>query len=229
MAEENSKQAAGSTIDERDKWRADWKCFVALILAVLLFSGIMANIAGYKWLSAWDFSTLMGKFGTMVTPEKNTFIGTGGISARGGFLFALSLMPGVMLALGLLEILDHYGAIRAAQKLLTPLLRPILGIPGLTSLAMITDLQSTDAGAALTKELHANKQINMKELIIMTGWQYTGAGMINNYVTIGSAVFSALTVPILMPMILIFILKFVGGIIVRVALNTIYRKDFEHE
>lgn len=45
-----------------------------------------------------------------------------------------------MLALGVLEILEHYGAIRAAHKLMTPLLKPILGIPGLTGLAMITDL-----------------------------------------------------------------------------------------
>ena len=48
-----------------------------------------------------------------------------------------------MLALGLLEVLSHYGALKAAQKLMTPLLRPILGVPGITGLALITDLQST--------------------------------------------------------------------------------------
>ncbi len=82
-----------------------------------------------------------------------TFVGKGGLSTRAGFLFALSLVPGVMLALGLLEVLSHYGALKAAQKLMTPLLRPILGVPGITGLALITDLQSTDAGAALTKGL----------------------------------------------------------------------------
>ena len=29
--------------------------------------------------------------------------------------------------------------------------------------------------------------VNRKELTIMTAWQYSGAGMINNYVAIGSA------------------------------------------
>ena len=212
-----------------DAWKVDWKCYVALVIAVLFFSGLMANIAGYKWLSAMDFATLSGKFGTMANPTKNTFLGQGGVSARSGFLFALSLMPTVMLSLGCLEVLDHYGAIRAAHKLLTPLLRPLLGIPGLTGLAMITDLQSTDAGAALTKELYDNKQISTKELIIMTGWQYTGAGMINNYVTIGSAAFAVLTVPIILPLALIFVLKFVGGMIVRAGLNTIYKGDFKNE
>ena len=116
----------------------------------------------------------------MAHPAKNTFIGEGGVSARAGFLFALGLAPTVMLALGVLEILEHYGAIRAAHKLMTPLLKPILGIPGLTGLAMITDLQSTDAGAAITKDLYDNNLVNRKELTIMTAWQYSGAGMINN-------------------------------------------------
>lgn len=52
-----------------------------------------------------------------------------------------------MFALGMIEVLAHYGALRAAQFLMTPLLKPLLGLPGLTGLALITDLQSTDAGA----------------------------------------------------------------------------------
>lgn len=229
MAEEKEKNVLQEEKENSDVWKVDWKCYVALVIAVLFFSGLMANVTGYKWLSALDFATLSGKFGTMANPAKNTFLGQGGASARSGFLFALSLMPTVMLALGCLEVLERYGAIRAAHKFLTPLLRPLLDIPGLTGLAMITDLQSTDAGAALTKELYDNKQITTKELVIMTGWQYTGAGMISNYLTIGSAAFAVLTVPIILPMVLIFVLKFVGGMIIRAVLNTIYKGDFENE
>jgi len=103
----------------------------------------------------------------MLHPEKNTFVGEGGNSARAGFIFALSLIPTVMLALGVLEIFTHYGTIRAAHKLLTPLLKPILGVPGKTGLALITDLQSTDAGAVLTKELYDEKQITKKDLSLL--------------------------------------------------------------
>lgn len=122
----------------------------------------MTGFDGMKWLSAFDFSTLIGKFGTVKTLGKDTFVGTGGLGARGGFMFALSLVPSVMLAIGCLEVLSHYGAIKAAHKLLTPLLRPLLGVPGLTGLALITDLQSTDAGAALTKELYDQDLITKK-------------------------------------------------------------------
>ena len=220
MGVENSEQP--------QEWKVGIGAYIALIFAVLFFSGLFMKVEGMAWLGALDFTTLSGKFGT-INDAKSTFVGSGGVSAKGGFIFALSLVPTVMLALGMLEIFSHYGAIRAAHKLLTPLLRPLLGIPGLTGLAMITDLQSTDAGAALTKELADNKQITKLELVIMSAWQYSGAGMINNYFAIGSALFASLTVPVLLPLGLIFIFKFIGAIGARLVLTTVYKKDFINE
>ena len=153
----------------------------------------------YRWLGAFDFTTLIGKFGSI--SGASSFVGSGGVSARAGFLFALSLVPGVMLALGLLEVLSYYGALKAAQKLMTPLLKPILGVPGVTGLALITDLQSTDAGA----------------------------GLVNNYFSIASALFFAFLVPVWIPLVVMFCLKFVGGVFVRVCLTTFYKKDFQNE
>lgn len=203
--------------------------YIALAVAILFFSGLFMKVEGMKWLSAFDFTTLGGSFGTMKDPAKNTFIGAGGVSAKAGFLFALSLAPTVMLALGCLEVLTHYGAIRAAHKLLTPLLHPLLSLPGKTGLALITDLQSTDAGAALTKELYDEGEINKKELTIMGAWQYSGAGLINNYFAIGSALFTVLKLPIILPLLLMFAFKFVGGMFVRFVLNTVYKEDFKDE
>lgn len=225
MSEDNKAQQSS----DKEPIKIGVKAYISLIVAILFFSGLFLNVDGFKWLSAFDFTTLGGSFGTMQHPEKNTFVGEGGISAKAGFLFALSLVPTVMLALGVLEIFTHYGAIRAAHKLLTPLLKPILGLPGLTGLALITDLQSTDAGAALTKELYDEKVIGKKELVIMGAWQYSGAGLINNYFAIGSAMFAWLTVPVVIPLILMFIMKFVGAIFVRIALNVVYKKDFTDE
>ncbi|MFC0142195.1 nucleoside recognition domain-containing protein [Erwinia mallotivora] len=200
--------------------------YIALIMAVLFFSGLFYNPGGLSWLGAFDFTTLAGKFGSMKDAASSTFVGAGGVGAKAGFLFALSLVPTVMLALGVLEIFTHYGAIRAAHKLLTPLLRPLLGIPGRTGLALITDLQSTDAGAALTKELYDEKQVSKKDVIIMAAWQYSGAGLINNYFSIGSALFVSLSLPVLVPLLLMFVLKFVGAALVRLILNTVYKGDF---
>ena len=183
--------------------------YISLFFAMCFFSGVF-----YKMPDAVSGAA--------------TFVGKGGLSARAGFLFALSLVPGVMLALGLLEVLSHYGALKAAQKLMTPLLRPNLGVPGITGLALITDLQSTDAGAALTKGLVDSGKISKENLVVIAGWQYAGAGLINNYFSIASALFMAFLVPVWIPLVVMFCLKFVGGVFVRFCLKTFYKKDFQN-
>jgi nucleoside recognition membrane protein YjiH len=201
--------------DQAEEWKVGKGAYIALIAVILMFSGAFLKVDGMAWLGAFDFTTLGGAFGTMKNPATDTFVGAGGISA--------------MLALGLLEIFTHYGAIRAAHKLLTPLLKPILGIPGHTGLALITDLQSTDAGAALSKELYDSKRISKKDVVIMGAWQYSGAGLINNYFSIGSAMFASLTLPVIIPLLVMFVMKFVGAVFVRFALNTVYKRDFDNE
>ena len=177
-------------------------------------------------VGSFDFTTLAGGFGKI---DGLTYIGKGGFGARQGFLFALSLFPSVMLALGVMEVVTYYGAMRAAQKLMTPLLNPILGVPGSTGLALITDLQSTDAGAALTKGMYDRGLFDKKGLIVVCAWQYSGAGLIGNYFASGSALFAATLCPLIVPLILMIVLKFVGGFLVRCVLNTVYRKDFEND
>ena len=203
--------------------------YIALAFAVVIFSGVFYKMPeAQKWLGAFDFTTLIGQFG-MTGATESSFTGSGGVSARAAFLFSLTLIPGVMLAMGLIEVLAHYGALRAAQVLLTPLLKPLLGLPGFTGLALITDLQSTDGGAAITRSMYDNGQLPKKGLITMCAWQYAGAGCINNYYTTVSALFFMFTCPVWMPVIIILALKFVGGMLVRFILNTVYRKDFAND
>ena len=71
--------------------------------------------------------------------------------------------------------------------------------------------------------------VTKKDLVVMSAWQYSGAGMISNYFSIGVALFTFLTVPVILPLILMFVLKFVGAIFVRFVLNTVYKEDFQDE
>ena len=206
------------------KPKAGIGAFIALALAIILFSGVFYKMGpSYQWLGAFDFSTIAGKFGSIAGTN---FVGKGGVGARQGFLFALTLFAPVTLAVGLLAVLEHYGALRAAQVLLTPFLRPVLDIPGYTGLALVTDLQSTDAGAAISKSLYDNKLMNDKELTIMAAWQYCGAGCVGNYFSTVSALFLFFLAPVWKPLAIILVMKFVGGAFVRFCLNTLYRKDF---
>ena len=123
--------------------------------------------------------------------------------------------------------MDHYGALSAAQKLMTPLFKPLMDVPGLVGLALITDLQSTDAGAALTKELYDDGLIDKREQTIIAAWQYTGAGTISNYFAIAGALFGFILCPIIV--IIIMVMKFVGAMICRFVLDTVYKGDFKND
>ena len=191
--------------------------YIVLIIAIAIFSGLFANTG--HGLTIFDFDTLNGKFGTMKDAAKATFSGQGGNGARDGFLFAFGLAPGVMLALGLIEIVEHYGGLKAAQKLMTPILKPILGIPGVCGIALVSSLQSTDAGAGMTKALYNDGLITDNERLIFSAFQFTAGGLITNYLASGSALFGFLTVPIAVPLAVLFLMKIFGANIMRVYVN----------
>ena len=191
--------------------------YIVLFIAIAIFSGLFAK-AGHG-LNIFDFDTLNGKFGTMKDAAKATFAGQGGDGARDGFLFAFGLAPGVMLALGLIEVVEHYGGLKAAQKLMTPILKPILGIPGVCGIALVSSLQSTDAGAGMTKALYNEGLITDNERLIFSAFQFTAGGLITNYLASGSALFGFLTVPIALPLAVLFLMKIFGANIMRLYVN----------
>jgi nucleoside recognition membrane protein YjiH len=196
---------------------------VALAFAIIFFSGLLTSQKG--WITALDFNTVAGTFGTMKEAAKATFMGQGGLGARDGFMFALSLVPSVMFALGVVEIIDHLGGLKAAEKLLSPILRPLLGIPGISGLAMVTSFQSTDAGAGMTRLLKETNCITEKERTIFTAFQFSAGGTITNYLAIGAALFSFITVPIALPLALMFVMKVVGANIMRLYLNHFAKEE----
>jgi nucleoside recognition membrane protein YjiH len=200
-----------------DKLKVPWTGYVALFFAFIFFSGLFASSQG--GVTAMDFNVINGKFGNMKDAAKATFYGAGGVGARDGFLFAITLFPGVMLALGIIEIIDYLGGLKAAQKLLTPILRPILGIPGITGLALVTSLQSTDAGAGMTRNLRETGTITEKEKHIFAAFQFSSGASITNYLTIGSALFGFIKLPIIVPLAIIFVCKIIGTNLIRLYLN----------
>lgn len=213
--------------------------YIALLFAMVFFSGLLG---GKEWYGVFDFTTLNGAFGKVVTDvnlqgdavdvAKNAFRGKGGHGAMDGFLFAFGLIPAVMFALGMINVLEHYGALNAARKLLTPLLRPLMGIPGSTGLALIGSLQSTDVGASLTRVLADEGQITEKEKTIFTMFQFSAGAMITNFFSSGAVLFtlvaidgtSAVPASIGLCVAVMFIMKIVGANVMRLILNVTERK-----
>ncbi|MDU4959082.1 MAG: nucleoside recognition domain-containing protein [Sporomusaceae bacterium] len=206
---------------DADRCRVPWTGYAALVFAVIFFSGLFAG--GKSWTAVLDFNALNGQFGTMKEAARATFYGMGGQGARDGFLFAFSLVPAVMLALGVVEVVEHLGGLRAAQRLLTPVLRPLLGLPGVAGLALISSLQSTDAGASMTKTLREDGLLTEREKTVFAAFQFTAGGTITNYLSTGSALFAFISVPILIPLVVIMLLKVCGANIMRLYLRAVVK------
>jgi nucleoside recognition membrane protein YjiH len=170
---------------------------ISLLFAIIFFSGLCATS---QWWGIFDFTTLNGSFGKVVAnvtqnadglhTVMSNFRGKGGVGAIDGFMFALTLIPTVMFALAMIAIFEHYGALRSARQLLSPILRPLLGLPGSCTLALIASLQSTDGGAALTRQLKDAGEIDEKETNIFATFQMTADATITNFFGSGSVLFT---------------------------------------
>ena len=206
---------------EEQSNQVTWVSYAAFVFAIIFFSGIFASSQG--WLQVFDFTVLNGSFGkiTLEGGKAFTFRGVGGSGARDGFLFALELMPAVILALGVVSVIEGLGGLRAAQKLMTPILKPLLGIPGICSLGIIANLQSTDAAAGMTKELKENGQISDEERTIAITYQTSASALITNYFSSGAALFSFMLVPIIVPVAVMMVFKVVGANVMRFYIKTV--------
>ena len=163
------------------------------------------------------------------------FSGEGGVGARQGFMFALTLVPTTLLAMGIIAVLEHYGALEAMRRLLQRILRPLMGIPGDTGLAMIASFQSTDAGAALTRALYDQGQINAREREIFCMFQFSAGATITNFLGSGAALLALTSVAadgttqgvpttIGICFAVLFLFKFFGANLMRLYLNFADRK-----
>ena len=186
-----------------------WYGYVVFVLAILLFSGIFSSSDGV--LRALDFNVLNGSFGQIPTDKAMSFRGAGGSGAKDGFLFALELIPAVILALGIVNVIDGLGGLKAAQKLMNPLLKPLLGVPGVSALANIANMQSTDAAAGMVDE----GKLTDKERSVIITYQTSGSAFVTNYFSSGAAAFSILLAPIIVPLLVIFVFKIVGANLMR--------------
>ena len=205
--------------------KVGWGGYLAFFITIILFSGMFAKST--EWWRVFDFTVLNGAFG-LVNAAGDTavsFRGTGGTGARDGFLFALELAPSVILSLGIISVTEGLGGLRAAQQLMTP----ILGIPGICSLALIANLQNTDAAAGMTKELAEEGVITEQERAIFACWQTSGSAILTNYFSSGAALFATITVPVITPLAVILVFKFIGANLLRVWIAQLEHRRMKQE
>lgn len=94
-----------------------------------------------------------------------------------------------------------------------------MGVPGIVGLAFITSLQSTDGSAAMTKQLFDDQEITDKERTIFAQLMFSANGTVTNYFSSGAALFPFLTLPIILPLVVLFVFKVFGANVIRLIVN----------
>lgn len=195
----------------QEKYKVTWKGWLSLIILIIAFSGVFAKADGI--LKAFDFQVLTGSFGKIA--DGAIFTGKGGNGARDGFMFALTLFPTLMFALGSIQVAESLGALRAAEILFRPILQPFMGIPGASGLAFVSSFTSSDVAAVMTKGLVEDNMMTEEQRAIFVAYQYAGSAPVTNTFGTGAALLPISILPVGVIIALIFIVKVIGANLLR--------------
>lgn len=207
------------------KEKVGLKGWIALILLVCLFSGVFNEAEGP--LKALDVLNLTGSFGTIATNDAGkaqNFQGSGGTGAKNGFLVALGLIPGICLAVGCVGVAEELGAMKAAEKVFEPLLKPLMGLNGNCGVALVGSLNSSDVGSVMTKELYETGQITDDQRTIFVSYQYPGSALVFNVINSCGVLLPIVPISLGMCIVSIFATKVIGANIVRFVLFVTRKK-----
>ncbi|NLW71801.1 MAG: hypothetical protein GXY37_02790 [Chloroflexi bacterium] len=189
--------------------------WIALIALIILFSGVMTELP--KPWNAFDLNNLIGKFGTI--GDAGIFQGKGGTGAREGFLFTLTLIPTVMLAVGIIEVVEEMGAMKAAAKLFNPILRPLLGIPGIVGIAFVASFTSSDIASFMTKQHYEAGDITDDERTIFVAYQYAGSAVILNTIGTQAPLLPIVLLPLGTLIVFLWVFKILGANLMRLIIK----------
>ena len=198
--------------------------WISLFILIIMFSGLFKE---HETLRALDFSYLLGKFGKIA--DGADFTGKGGNGTRQGFLVALTLVPSLMLSSGLIAVAQELGALEAAAKLFKPILKPLMGLPGVTGLALVSSFTSSDIAAVMTKELYEDKYITEEERAIFVSYQYAASGVVTNSVSAGGPLLTISMLPLGGIILIQILMKIMGANIIRFIIYKNRKKQIEGE
>ncbi len=135
------------------------------------------------------------------------------------------MIPTVCFAVGLIDVVESMGGMKAASKIFNPLLRPLLGIPGIAGIAFVSSFTSSDVASIMTKELFESGEITDDERTIFVAYQYAGSAVILNTINT-QAPLLPIALLALGPIILIEIFcKILGANLVRLIIGVRNKKN----
>lgn len=189
------------------------KPWLGLIVFCVLFFG-----SGESEIGIPNFVELTGSFGNMHTLDgyKGIFSLDGAEGARAGFIFAISIVPAVMLGCGVLRLMEFCGTSKLIGEILRIPIALTTGLPKESSMPLVMSMHSSDIGAYKTLELKKAGVMTTGQADAAAMWQFSGSGIFINIFTNGLPMIPYLTVNLVWIILLVLFLKTLGANIYRV-------------
>lgn len=178
--------------EEKKKERLGIAAYLSFAFIFLFFSGIFRGAPAP--FSLLDLSTYQGTFGTIAEGAAPGFVGKGGTGLNNLFMTVLTICPPIMFCMGVLDVVEYYGGLKVAGKLLTPVLKLFMGVPGEAAIVLVTNLQSSDSSAAIVKGLEDSKIINSRQRKILLSFIMPGPALIGMMVSYGVLLYPYLAI-----------------------------------
>lgn len=191
-----------------------------MVFTIIVLSGVFSKST--TPLAVLDFSNFLGEFGKLGTLTEGSgtlapnFKGTGGFGAKGGFLIVLTIAPAIIVALGIIEVCVDFKGLVAAEKLFSPVVKPLLGLPGAATVSIISSLTSSDAGAASVKAFYDEGYLNNRQRLILTVFQFAAPSILINFFALGTPLAPYVGEYLGLALLVVIVMKFVGAILFRV-------------
>lgn len=203
--------------NDNDKGKIGLSGYFWFFFVVLFFSGVFRGAPAP--LNLLDLSTYLGNFGTIVEGAAPGILGKGGTGLNSFFLTTLTIAPGVMFSVALMEVVEYYGGLKAAGKLLTPILKPLMGVPGEAALVLISNFQSSDTSAALIKSLLDSRVITERHRSILLAFAIPGPAFLGMMISYGVMLYPYLLYGSGMVIAVIIVMKLVSANLMRIILT----------
>lgn len=210
--------------EEKNKFtngmKTPWYAYIVLIFTIIVFSGLFTKSTNL--MAAFDFSNMLGDFGKLgnLTEGSGTlasnFKGIGGTGAKEGLLLVITIAPAIIVALGLIEVCIDFKGLSAAEKIFSPVIKPLLGLPGVATVGIISSLTSSDAGAAFVRAIYDENYLNNQQRLILTVFQFAAPSLFINFFALGAPLVPYLGAYFSLVLLVIIFMKFVGAFIFRI-------------
>lgn len=206
---ENLTEEQAALAAELAKPKVPIQGYFIFFFSFIFFSGLLTSQENF--LRAFDFVTLAGNSTVDIRGK--------GDGAIYGFRYALNNWPNILFAVGFMNVVEGQGGLKAAQRILNPLFKPLLGVPGYCGLSIVTTTTtSTDAGALMALDLGEKGLINEPELVRLTCFNFVGGAVVGSILNQ-----SLVVVPILLVQNIPILYMHVLGIISKLVAVTLIR------